>query len=127
MRRLCEIVTVGVVSLWLAAPAEAVRPGASKQVAETTCSSGTSSFRRVIKSVRGGYVHAISLLCPTAPCEVAIFDSTSSTAANGTIRWEGRVASNNGTYSEAFKAPLVMDEGIAYEVNATASVCIGWE
>lgn len=119
---------IGLAGLWLAGPVEAVRPGASKGIAETTCSTQTRSGERaVVKSVRGGYVHALSLVCPTAPCEVALYDSASSTLSDGTVRWEGRVASNHGTYSEAFQTPLVFDDGVAYEVNANASVCIAWE
>ena len=100
------------------APAWAIRPGTSTQVGETA-NTTTSEGREVIKSVRGGYVHAISLLCTTAPCEVAIYDSTANGVANtgvGTLKWEGRVASNNGTYTQDFPVPLVTENGIAVEV-----------
>ena len=121
MRRGFWVGVAGVVSLVLAAPAEAIRPGASKAVAETA--SGTArAARTVVKDVRGGYVHAISLVCPTAPCEVAIYDSTSTTFGAGTLKWEGRVASNNGTYTQDFPVPLVTDDGIAMDVASPTGV-----
>lgn len=112
-------VLIGVASVWLATPAEAVRPGSSEQLAETANTTSTE-VREAIKTVRGGYVHAVSLLCDTAPCEVAIYDSTAEGAENsgvGTLKWEGRVSANNGTYTQDFPVPLVTDNGIAVEVS----------
>ena len=113
------VVVVG--SLALPATAYAVRPGDSAQQAETE-NITTAEGRVVVKSVRGGYIHALSLLCTTAPCEVAVYDSVASGVSNtgvGTLKWEGRVSANNGTYTQDFPVPLVLTNGITVEVAGT--------
>ena len=113
------VVVVG--SLVLPATAYAVRPGDSAGRAETA-NVTTATGRSVVKSVRGGYVHALSLLCTTAPCEVAVYDSVADGVSNtgvGTLKWEGRVSANNGTYTQDFPVPLVLTNGITVEVAGT--------
>lgn len=84
--------------------------------------------RTLVKSVRGGYIHSVSLICTTAPCEVAVYDSTSSVSGAGTLKWEGRISANNGSFSESFFTPLVTENGIAVEVTGTGgSAFIGFE
>ena len=112
-------VLAGVVSLVLAAPAFADPPGSVRGVGLSTSNTTTTEGPEVVQSVRGVYVWSLSLLCTTAPCEVAIYDSTSSTSGSGTVKWEGRVASNNGTYVQDFKAPLSLVNGLRVEVSGT--------
>jgi len=128
MRRSSEFLAfLLLASLTGAGRAEAVRPGDSVGRAETD-NVLTTDGRTVVKSVRGGYVHSISLLCTTAPCEVAIFDSASSVSGAGTLKWEGRVSANNGDYSLDFATPIVTENGIAVEVTGTGgSAFIGFE
>src|SRR3990167_5836974 len=119
MRRFVSGVLAGAVSLWLPAPAFADPPGGVRRVALITSNTTTTEGQEVVQSVRGVYVWSLSLLCTTAPCEVAIYDSTSSTSGSGTVKWEGRVASNNGTYVQDFKAPLSLVNGLRVEVSGT--------
>lgn len=116
-------------SLWPSV-AEAVRPGASTGVAETA-NTTLSEGREAIKTVRGGYVHALSLLCTTAPCEVAVYDSAAGGPANsgvGTLKWEARASSNNSAEDQMLPVPIATDDGIAIEVTgAGASVFTAYE
>ena len=119
MRRIWLGVCAGVVSLVLTAPAFADPPGSVRGIGLSTSNTTTTEGREVVQSTRGVYVHSISLLCTTAPCEVAIFDSTSTTSGAGIVKWEGRVASNNGTYTQDFPAPLATLTGLTVEVSGT--------
>lgn len=119
VRRLRYLVVAGVVSCALTAPAFADPPGSVRGVGLNTSNTTTAEGREVVQSVRGVYVWSISLLCTTAPCEVALYDSTSTGNGNGTVKWEGRVASNNGTYTQDFKAPLALTTGLTVVVNGT--------
>ena len=119
MRRFVSGVLAGVVSLALMAPAFADPPGSVRGVGLSTSNTTATEGREVVQSVRGAYVWSLSLLCTTAPCEIAIYDSTSSTSGAGTLKWEGRVASNNGTYVQDFKAPLSLSTGLVVEVSGT--------
>lgn len=119
MRRAVRVLWVGVVSLWLAAPAFADPPGSVRGVGLSTSNTTTTDGPEVVQSARGAYVWSIALLCTTAPCEVAIYDSASTTSGDGTVKWEGRVASNNGTYTQDFKAPLALTNGMRVEVTGT--------
>ena len=117
MRRLSAVVA-GVISLGLAAPAFADPPGSVRGVGVSTSNTTTTEGPEVVQSVRGVYVHGISLLCTTAPCEVALYDSTSTTSGAGTVKWEGRVSANNGTYTMPFGgAPLATLNGLRVEVT----------
>lgn len=122
IRRIVGVVLAGVVSLVLAAPAFADPPGSVRRVGLATSNTTSTEGREVVQSVRGVYVHSISLLCTTAPCEVAIYDSTSTTIAAGIWKWEGRVASNNGTYTQDFSAPLALSSGLTVEVSGTGGI-----
>ena len=117
MRRMTQVILAGVVSFALAAPAFADPPGSVRRVGLSTSNTTAIEGREVVQSTRGVYVHSISLLCTTAPCEVAMFDSTSATSGAGTVKWEGRVASNNGTYTQDFPAPLATLTGLTVEVS----------
>lgn len=119
MRRLVGVILAGGVSLALTSSAFADPPGSVRRVALNTSNTTAVESREVVQSVRGVYVHAISLLCTTAPCEVAIYDSTSTTDGDGTVKWEGRVASNNGTYTQDFPAPLATQTGLTVVVTGT--------
>ena len=129
MRRIwLSVVLAGVVSCALSAPAFADPPGSVRGVGFATSNTTTTDGREVVQSVRGVYVWSIALLCTTAPCEVAIYDSTSTTDAVGTLKWEGRVASNNGTYVQDFKAPLSLSTGLAVFVTGVGgSAFIAYE
>lgn len=117
MWRITLGVVVGAVSLVLAAPAFADPPGSVRGVALSTSNTTEAEGREVVQSTRGVYVWSISFLCTTAPCEVGIYDSTSTTSGAGTRKWEGRVASNNGTYVQDFPAPLALSTGLTVEVS----------
>ena len=120
-RRLREAVYVGLASVLLAGPAWAVRPGVVLDAAETA-NVTTTQGRTSVKSVRGAYVFSISLLCTTAPCEVALYDSVADGATNdnvGTLKWEGRVSTNNGTYIQDFARPIVTTAGLEVQVSGT--------
>ena len=120
MRRILAVVVLaGVVSFALTAPAFADPPGSVRGVGLSTSNTTSTESREVVQSVRGVYVHSISLLCTTAPCEVAIYDSTSTTDGAGTVKWEGRVSANNGTYVQDFKAPLSLSTGLTVVVTGT--------
>lgn len=119
MRRLVSAVVAGVVSLGLAAPVFADPPGSVRGVGVSTSNTTTTEGPEVVQSVRGVYVWGVSLLCTTAPCEVALYDSASATSGAGTAKWEGRVASNNGTYHIAFSAPIATLTGLRVEVTGT--------
>ena len=117
MRRIVGGVVAGVVSLALMAPAFADPPGSVRGVGLETSETATTDGPELVQSARGTYVWSIALLCTTAPCEVALYDSASSTQAAGTLKWEGRVASNNGTYTQDFPAPLAFSTGLRVEVS----------
>ena len=117
MRRFVSGVLAGVVSLALMAPAFADPPGSVRGVGLSTSNTTTTEGPEVVQSVRGVYIWSASLLCTTAPCEVALYDSASATSGDGTAKWEGRVASNNGTYHIAFGAPIATLTGLRVEVS----------
>src|SRR3990167_8629492 len=117
MRRIVGGVVAGVVSFVLAAPAFADPPGSVRGVGLEMSETLTTDGPELVQSARGTYVWSIALLCTTAPCEVALYDSASSTQAAGTLKWEGRVASNNGTYTQDFQAPLAFLMGLRVEVS----------
>ena len=119
MRRFVSGVLAGAVSLWLSAPAFADPPGSVRGIGLSTSNTTTTEGPEVVQSVRGVYVWGVSLLCTTAPCEVALYDSASATSGAGTVKWEGRVASNNGTYHIAFGAPIATLTGLRVEVSGT--------
>lgn len=130
MRRLIKVIAAGVVSCVLAAPAFADPPGSVRGVGLSTSNTTSTegNGREVVQSVRGVYLWSLSLLCTTAPCEVAVYDSTSTTDGAGTLKWEGRVASNNGTYTQDFKAPLALLTGLTVVVNgAGGSAFVSYE
>ena len=131
MRRIwLSVVLAGVVSLALSAPAFADPPGSVRGVglATSNTTSTEGNGREVVQSTRGVYVWSISLMCTTAPCEVAIYDSTSTTDGAGTLKWEGRVASNNGTYVQDFQAPLSLLTGLTVVVSgAGGSAFVSYE
>ena len=108
---------VGVVSLVLAAPAFADPPGSVRGVGVSTSNTTTLEGPEVVQSTRGVYVWGVSLLCTTAPCEVALYDSASATSGDGTVKWEGRASANNGTYHIAFGAPIATLTGLRVEVS----------
>jgi len=119
MRRLVSGVLAGVVSCALTAPVFADPPGSVRGVGLETSNTLTTDGPEVVQSARGVYVWAISLLCATAPCEVALYDSASATSGAGVVKWEGRVSANNGVYSEAFGAPIATLNGLRVEVVGT--------
>jgi hypothetical protein len=119
MRRILGAILAGGVSLALASPAFADPPGSVRRVGLQSSLTTTAEAREVVQSVRGVYVWSIALMCTTAPCEVAIYDSTSATSGAGTVKWEGRVSSNNGTYTQDFQAPLSLSTGLTLEVSGT--------
>jgi len=119
MRRFVSGVLAGAVSLWLSAPAFADPPGSVRGIGLSTSNTTTTEGPEVVQSVRGVYVWGVSLLCTTAPCEVALYDSASATSGEGTVKWEGRVASSNGTYHIAFGAPIATLTGLRVEVSGT--------
>ena len=119
MRQLVGVILAGGVSLALISSAFADPPGSVRGVGLETSNTTTAESLEVVQSTRGVYVWSLALLCTTAPCEMAIYDSTSSTSGAGTLKWEGRVASNNGTYTQDFKAPLSLSNGLRVEVVGT--------
>jgi len=119
MRRLVGVILAGGVSFALTSSAFADPPGSVRGVGLQTSNTTVTESREVVQSVRGVYVWSISLMCTTAPCEVAIYDSASTTDGNGTVKWEGRVASNNGTYIQDFHAPLALTTGLTVVVSGT--------
>lgn len=119
MRRMLEVLMAGVASVALAASAFADPPGRVRGVGLEVSNTTTTEGPEVVQSTRGVYVHAISLLCTTAPCEVALYDSTSTESGIGTVKWEGRVPDNNGAYAQSFTAPLALTNGLRVEVAGT--------
>lgn len=107
----------GVVSLVLTAPAFADPPGSVRGVGLSTSSTTTIEGPEVVQSTRGVHIWAVSVLCTTAPCEVALYDSNSATSGDGTVKWEGRVPSSNGSYQLAFSAPISTLTGLRVEVS----------
>lgn len=127
MRRLVVwSLLAGVVSFALAAPAFAVRPGASQNRAEISSPISPTVSGTVVKSVRGALVHSMTLVCPTAPCEMAIFD-VASAVDTGDSAWEARAASNDETITVTFPVPLVTDSGLNVQVSSDGTGFIAYE
>ena len=117
MRHLLIWGGVGAVSLALIVPTFADPPGSVRGVGLSTSQTATADGPELVQSTRGVYVHDVSLICSTAPCELALYDSASAASGAGTLKWEGRVAVNNGSYEHSFSAPLATLTGLRVEVS----------
>ena len=122
-RHIAVLIGVGIAVL-MAVPAHAVRLGTLNYKAEinvTTIAEGAEA----VKTVRGGAIHAVSIMSGTAPCTIIVYDSVNQAGATvANIKWEGRTVNNNETYSVVFKAPLMTDKGIFVQIQGVGAVGI---
>ena len=122
-RHIAVLIGVGIAVL-MAVPAHAVRPGTLTNRAEISVTTEAEGAKAV-KTVRGGAIHAVSVMGGTAPCTIIVYDSVNRAGATvANIKWEGRTSANNETYSKVFSAPLMTDNGIFVEVSGANAVGI---
>ena len=125
--RYARLVAAGLACLGWSANVWADRPGLPMERGESSQAEVFPAANGVVvKSVRGGYVWAISMVCTTAPCVMALYDSDT-VGVGGRAIWEIAAGSNNESNVQSFPIPLVTTTGIRVNGTGTFVGFVEWE